>query len=431
MITEIMERHIKSICNEYASYVVEKLSSKYEFDAEEAMRELELPIIKRDEPAAPRRKALVAEKKSKPEKRLVPSIPLPFCGKVIDGWCKAIVKNNKLYTQCTNSPTKDEICTKCDNLLKKDGELPFGLITSRMECDIFSYKDNKGNVPLPYTVIMAKMDITREKAIEEAAKFGITIPEEHFVVVEKARGRPKKDVAEKSDDDETDKKNRGRPKKDKPVKATSKVGDDIIAGLLQQAKDNGEIVEEKSSQSQEETQTQEEETTDKAVEKPAPKTKANKTDKEAEKAAAKAAKEAEKAAAKAAKEAEKTAKEAEKAAAKEAEKEAAKAAKKTNAKEAPAPKKHDDKTPAAPKVDNEEGVSETKSCEQESYSDEEEDGEEQIKVKKFEFQGKKYKRSEPDNILYDWDDDEPVGVWNPNTKTIDELPEDIDEEDDE
>jgi len=428
MIAEIMERHIKSICNEYASYVVEKLSSKYEFDAEEAMRELELPTIKHAEPPAPRRKALVAEKKSKPEKRPVPSIPLPFCGKVIDGWCKAIVKNNKLYTQCTNSPTKDEICTKCDNLLKKDGELPFGFITSRMECDIFNYKDNKGNVPVPYTVIMAKMDITREKAIEEAAKFGITIPEEHFAVVEKARGRPKKDLAEKSDDDETDKKNRGRPKKDKPVKATSKVGDDIIAGLLQQAKDNGEIVEEKSSQSQEETQTQEtqeEETSDKAVEKPAPKTKANKTDKEAEKAAAKAAKEAEKAAAKDAKEAEKAAAKA----AKEAEKEATKAAKKTNAKKAPAPKKDDDKP--APKVDYEEGVFETKSCEQESYSDEEEDGEEQIKVKKFEFQGKKYKRFEPDNILYDWDNDEPVGVWNPNTKTIDELPEDSDEEDDE
>lgn len=421
MINEIMERHIKSICNEYASYVVEKLSSKYAFDAEEAMRELELPTIKRAEPRkAP---APAAEKKTKSVKAPVPTIPLPFCGQVIDGWCKAIVKNNKLYTQCTNSPTKDELCTKCDKLLKKDGELPFGLINSRMECDIFSYKDAKGNAPVPYTVIMAKMDITREKAIEEATKFGITIQEEHFAAVEKARGRPKKDVAEKSDD-ETDKKNRGRPKKDKPVKATSKVGDDIIAGLLQQAKDNGEMVEEKSSQSQDDT-TQEDETSDKEVEKNAPKAnKANKTDK----TAAKAAKEAEKVAAKAAKEAEKAAAKA----AKEAEKEAKAAAKKNNPKEkkAPAPKK-DDKP--APKVDEQQGASETKSCEQEKYSDEEEEEEEEepIKVKKFEFEGKKYKRSEPDNILYDWENDEPVGVWNPNTKTIDQLPEDSDEEDDE
>lgn len=424
MINEIMERHIKSICNEYASYVVQKLSSKYAFDAEEAMRELELPTVKRAEPRT-KAPAAAAEKKTKPVKAPVPSIPLPFCGQVIDGWCKAIVKNNKLYTQCTNSPTKDELCTKCDKLLNKDGELPFGLITSRMECDIFSYKDAKGNAPVPYTVIMAKMDITREKAIEEAAKFGITIQEEHFAVVEKARGRPKKDVAEKSDD-ETDKKNRGRPKKDKPVKATSKVGDDIIAGLLQQAKDNGEIVEEKSSLSQEET-TQEEETSDKEAEKH--KAKTNKADakaaKEAEKAAAKAAKEAEKEAAKAAKEAEKAAAKA----AKEAEKEAKAAAKKNNPKEkkASAPKK-DDK-PAPPKVNDEDGVSETKSCEQENYSEEEEE-EQPIKVKKFEFQGKKYKLSEPDNILYDWDNDEPVGTWNPNTKTIDELPEDDEDEDD-
>ena len=44
--------------------------------------------------------------------------------------------------------------------------------------------------------------------------------------------------------------------------------------------------------------------------------------------------------------------------------------------------------------------------------------EEPITVKKFEYKGKKYKLSS-DNTLYDWDNDEPIGIWNPKTKMID------------
>lgn len=442
MITEIMERHIKSMCSEYGSYIVKKLSEKYGFDAEEASREVELPSVKRVDVAAPRRKD-VTEKKpkaaaaAKAEKAPVPSIPLPFCGKAVDGWCVAIVKNNKLYTQCTNTPSSDDgLCKKCVKLVEKDGELPFGLIASRLDCD--TYKDSKDNAPISYAAVMAKLNITREAAEAEAAKFGLTIPEEQFVVVEKSRGRPKKEAAEKSSDDENSEKSekkRGRPKKDKPMKATSKVGDDIIAGLLSQAKANGEIEDDadsnpSSSNSGNDEASSEAETVAPVV---APKAAAKKPKQSAEdKAATKAAKEAEKAAAKAAKEAAKAAKEAEK------KPKATKVAEKKADIVPPVPVVAAVAAVADPKPIAG-GVAETKpstedesSCEEEEYSEEDDDAAaEEIKVKKFEHEGKKYKRSEPDNILYDWETDEPVGVWNEKTKTIDEMPSESEEEDDE
>lgn len=464
MISEIMERHIKSICSEYGTYIVNKLSVKYGFDAEAEIRELELPSIKIAE-AAPRRKD-VTEKKpkaAKVEKAPVPSIPLPFCGKAVEGWCSAIVKNNKLYTQCTNTAT-GLLCKKCTKISEKEGSLPFGIISSRLECEPMSYKDPKGNAPVLYSAVMAKLNITREEAEAEAAKFGLTIPEEQFAVVEKARGRPKKEIAEKSDDEKGEKKARGRPKKDKPVKASSKAGDDIIAGLLMEAKDNETDDDAAASDSQSSNEAELVSGAKAAVEKvmkevadkkQAKEKKPKQTDEE--KAAAKAAKEAEKAAAKeaekaakaAAKEAEKAAKEAEKAAAKaakEAEKTAKAKVEKPKAAKAVAEKPEPvaaaaaaPPAAAAKPLKGGVGVPESKgnddasssSCEEESY-DEESEEEEAVTVKKFEHAGKKYKISTKDNILYDWDDDEPVGVWNPKTKTIDELPEeDSEEEDDE
>ena len=466
MISEIMERHIKSICSEYGTYIVNKLSEKYGFSAEEANRELELPSIKI---AEPNRRKDVTEKKPKAVKVVdapAPSIPLPFCGKVVDSWCTAIVKNNKLYTQCTNTPVANGMCKKCSKILEKEGELPFGSISSRVECEPMSYKDAKGNVPVLYSVIMTKLNITREVAETEAAKFGLTIPEEQFAVIEKSRGRPKKEATEKSSDDEAatgEKKPRGRPKKEKLAKTTSKAGDDIIAGLLKEAKDNDNEVEEEASVSNSSDAESEEKPVAAVPEKPktvAKKPKQTEAEKAAAKEAAKAAKEAEKEAAKAAKEAEKAAAKA----AKEAEKTAAKAATKA------APKTEKPKTKAAPVVvveepkvvaaatssdddeeqaeeyenssDDEEvaataataptktkagGVAESKGDD----ASEEEEEEEDETLKKFEHAGKKYKISTMSNLLYDWDNNEPVGVWNPKTKKIDELPSDDSSEEEE
>ncbi len=431
MISDIMERHIKSICSEYGTHIVKELSEKYKFDAEEAIRTLDMSVdIKRNETTNKRKTNTNTEKKDKKEKetRIVPSIPLPFCGLIVETWCKAIIKNNNLYTQCTNKPDDDSICKKCS----KNETLPFGLITDRIDTE---FKDKKGNAPVAYAIVMKKMNIERETAVAEALKFGWTIPEEQFIIPEKSRGRPKKTEAEKSESDDDDKKTkRGRPKKDKPTKASSQAGDDIIANLLakaqnKQAEEEKEIPEENSQSEHSQTDASQSEASE-APKAPAKDKEAEKAAKEAEKAAAKAlkeaAKEAEKAAAKAIKEAEK--------AAAKALKEATKAAKET-AKVKEVIKKAENVTKVVvptTTTNEDKELQQEKVSEEESSEDEEDEEEEKaVKVTKFEHDGKKYKLSSDNNILYGWDDDEPVGVWNAKTKQIESLPEDSEEEDEE
>ncbi len=429
-----MERHIQNLCVEYASNVIRDLGAKYNFDAEEAISGLELPTIKRTDVVPARRRKEVTEK-TKKETRVVPSIPLPFCGVVNESWCNAIIKNNKLFTQCTNKKNEEnKYCKKCSKLADKEGgNVPFGEINTRLEGDVMEFTDPKGVKVVPYSVIMKKLNITQETAETEAAKFGWTINPKQFVVPEKSRGRPKKSSDEESsnDNEKAASSKRGRPKKDKPMKASSQVGDDIIAGLLAQA--NADATAEEADVSEEEKHIVAE-TVVVAVKQTKAKTVSKSNDD-------KAVKQAEKDAAKAAKAAEKATKDAEKAAAKAAEKaakDAEKAAK--DAEKAAAPKadkikatKNNNKTKstenAQPPADEKKEVVENSQEESDSDSD---DDEEVIKVKKFEFEGKKYKRSEPDNVLYDWDTNEPIGIWNPKTNKIEEINnEDEDEEDDE
>lgn len=402
IISDIMERHIKNICTEVLDIAVRQLGNKYGFDHEKAIAELNLPTFKRTE-AISRRKD--ANDKSKKTPNNVPAIPLPFCGVINDTWCHAIVKNSKLFTQCTNLKNEQgDYCKKCSKIAAKEGSMPFGDIQERIECPLMEFKDPKGVQVVPYAVVMKKLNITPETAIAEAAKFGWTIDEAQFNLPEKARGRPKKNNDEESSQEEKTAAKRGRPKKDKPLKASSKVGDDIIAGLLAQAKSQSDDDESESNSPHHAPPP-----AHAATAAPAAPAAAPKMNKE-QKAAAKAAKEAEKEAAKAAKDAAKAAKEA-----KAAEKNATKT-------------KKDDKKitkpPTPPPTQSEENS-------QDDDDEEEEETAQEIKVKKFEFKGKLYKRSEPDNILYDWENDEPVGVWNPKTNKIDQLPSEDDDEEDE
>ena len=47
-----------------------------------------------------------------------------------------------------------------------------------------------------------------------------------------------------------------------------------------------------------------------------------------------------------------------------------------------------------------------------------------MKVRKFEHDGTTYLRDENTNILYDLESQDEVGIWNPETKSIDELEDD-------
>ena len=56
-------------------------------------------------------------------------------------------------------------------------------------------------------------------------------------------------------------------------------------------------------------------------------------------------------------------------------------------------------------------------------TDEDEDEEEEVKVKPFQHKGKTYYRSPADNLLYDTETSECIGIWNEVTQEIDDVAE--------
>lgn len=390
---------LEEVCKDYAHELLKSVSDRRGMSLENLLEGVDFPRLERVEKVV--KEKVVKEKVVKKSVDL-PKVVLPFLG-ILDDCCKGVIRNHNLYTQCVGIPKSGDLCNKCVKSQEKGKFL--GLITSRVVGEIvFKTANDKDAKISPYVDVCGKLNISKDEAVAEASRFGWTLSDDYFEEKEKVRGRPKKSAKDTTVEENGEGKKRGRPKKDKKVVSNVENGDNLIAKLVAEISNDDKS----SSPSAED---------DDEVPVDAPKVVAvsvapKKVDKEAEKAAKKAAKEAEKEAKKAAKDAEKAAKEAEKAA-KEAEKEAKKA--KKMEKEPKATKKV--ATPSPPPVESED-------------ISEEEEAPKVVTVKKFEFGGKRYKLSS-ENILYDWETDEPVGIWNADKKCIEEYENSSEEDEDE
>jgi hypothetical protein len=162
---------------------------------------------------------------------------LPFCGKILNS-CLGIKLNYGLYSQCMNDRDGNgRYCKTCEKQGKKNstGKPTYGDITERMDV---SWRDKKGKEAVRYANVMDKLEITREMAEKSASGWGIVIPELEFEIKEVKLGRPKKSVAVSDTDSEAsvEPKKRGRPRKEKSVISELSPGDDLIAGLIKEAK---------------------------------------------------------------------------------------------------------------------------------------------------------------------------------------------------
>lgn len=118
---------------------------------------------------------------------------LPWCGIVDEPCCIAIKNNKKLYTQCTNLKQDSLYCKNCAKIIKKNGDVPqYGTVEDRLKCGILEYIDPKGNRTIPWVDVLNKNKVNKEHILDEAKLLGWTIPECHFVVQKRKRGRPAK-----------------------------------------------------------------------------------------------------------------------------------------------------------------------------------------------------------------------------------------------
>ena len=371
------ERACQTMVLESVRQAVEFMSDKYGFDAEDAMHYMK---ISRKE-VAPKPKK---ERKSPAPKRVKPSIPLPFCGKIFEDACFGIRVNHGLHTQCNNAKVDDcDYCKTCG-------------VQATTSC---TDKPNAGDIRdrgasewissskiVSYGNVMEKLGISREDAERVAAEFGMTIPDEQFAVVKGRRGRPKKDssASSSSDDEDKPKRPRGRPKSSKKVVSTS-AGDDLISQLVASAQ--ADASSDSESDSSMTTQSSQKSPTVNAV---------PKAEKDAVKAALKAEKDAAKAALKAEKDAEK--------AALKAEKDAEKA------------KKIDRPTIVA--VNDTDNDYDLEELQVDSIDSDDEESESELTVVPFEFKGKTYLKDDDGEVYDPVADNKSVGQWDEDTQTI-------------
>lgn len=392
---------VEQVCKDYALSLLKIVSDARGLDFESLLEGVELPRLvfgddKRDKVV---REKVVREKVVREKVvRDLPKCVLPFLG-VLDGCCKGVIRNNNLYTQCLGLPKSDDLCNKC--IKSKDSGKFLGLITDRKVGDVEFSTGAKVVKISSYVDVVRKLNIVKDAAVADALRFGWSLSDDYFEEKEKARGRPKKVAVEC---DKKDDKSRGRPKKDKKVVSSGVEGDDLIAKLVAEvSNDDKSSSSSPSSEDDNEVDVPSDAPRMAAVSVAPKKAKASGAEKELEKAkkvAEKAEKEAEKEAEKAKKVAEKAKKEAEK----------AKKAKKV-------------KTPTPPPMAVAASLEEEDSESSESPA-------KVVTVKKFDFGGKKYKLSS-ENILYDWETDNPVGIWNAEKKCIDEYENSSEEESDE
>jgi hypothetical protein len=431
-LNEVMMSEMAKYTTNVLKEAVKMLSKEYGFKAEEALAKMKIEEMK----------VTKSEKKKTEE----PKMPLPFTGEIKEEWCGAMKQNHGLYSQCTSKKMAEgELCKACKNQEEKKGQPTHGYIRDRLKGELMEYKDAKGKKVVSYGIVMKKLNITQADAEEEAKKFGMTIPADQFEISEKARGRPKSPKDETESD--ADKK-RGRPKKEKKM-VSANAADDLIATLVAQAQQlkitTAKPVDEEHSTSELEEEEEEEEQeqakalAEKELEKEKEQAKAL-AEKELEKATKKAQQEQEKkekaeqvkAAKKAQQEEEKANKKAQQEqekAEKKALQEEEKKAKKAQQEQEKKDKKGKGKAVVEPTKENSKELTEEPIGDEEVSPTKEPAGDEEvsptkeeasISVKKFEFEGKLYLRSE-DDVMYDIKTQEPVGMWNEEEKCIDEI----------
>jgi hypothetical protein len=404
-VSEQLSRQLVNAAQDLAHRCVYECASRYNFDAEEAIRFLGLAMVKLERKSQVSKGKVVKSAKVSAPKA---AFPLPYNGEFNSSFCYALRQNNGLYTQCTGVRKGEaNFCKGCASQMQKTGaEVPeYGTIQQRMEVGVFEYVDPKGRRPVAYTKVMKKYKISKEQVLEEAGKLNININEEHFVEAEEGkRGRPKveKEVKVKGV--------KGRPKKEKKVLEIEGDDEDLFASLVAQANMEEDVVMKKKSSKSDE---------DKEAERLA-----KEAEKEAKRVAAEAAKaaKAEKEAKLAAEKAEKEAKKEQERLAREAKKAEEEAAKKAKEEQRLKEKAEKEAKLAAEKEAKEQAKSQKGGKKVVSKKDEEEEAD---VVKKIEFEGKKYLKSKKTGIIYDYTEyvsngeQVVVGKWNEKTNKID------------
>ena len=428
--------------------------------------------------------------KKKAEKKAKVPFQLPFSKEnVLETGCQGLAYNGGLFTQCPKECMVSlNYCKQCQSETDQYGGTTNGTVAQRLACGLMEFKDPKGRKPVAFLKTMEKKKLSREQVEAEAGKQNLKIDEIHFVAGEKKEKKKKvetvtvaveddllaqlmEDLEEESVDLETldtskaqqqaeekaQKKQQQEAEKAEKAEKAQKIAEEKAAKEAEKAEKAQKIAEEKAAKEAEKAEKAQKIADEKAA-KEAEKAakaqqiadeKAAKAQKIADEKAAKAQQIADEKAAlrsakaqqiadeKAAKEAEKAQKIAEEKAAKEQKIAEEKALKKQQQEEEKAQKK-------------EEGIKKLKDQQKKATTPEKKQKEantsepvvepvvepvavavavapKKVTVKRITIEGKQYLKT-AENLLYDPDTKEEMGIYDPVTNTIKALPNDDEDE---
>jgi len=216
LLNESLNTLITNLAMDLAVRSVMECSKKYNFDGEEAVRELGLNLSQlqiettQSEENSGLPPVMSVRRKTTPNTVILkkskvaaskPAFPLPYNGVINDDTCLGLKNNHGLYTQCElKKITNSDFCKTCAGQSSKNsnGKPDYGTVWERGQVGIMDYRDPNGKGPIHYTKIMKKMGLTQEAVIQEAQRFDITIDPIHFVDPEPTKqvsgkkGRPQK-----------------------------------------------------------------------------------------------------------------------------------------------------------------------------------------------------------------------------------------------
>jgi hypothetical protein len=323
-------------------------------------------------------------------------IILPWCGKD-ELKCVNIKKNGGLYTQCEKLK-EGEYCNVCARSIEKNGGVAkYGTVSDREKCEIMEYVDpSSGKKPSSYSEYMKKNNLTMEEVEQYGKICGVVVPPCHFEENKISRGRPKKEVSVELEN--VEKKKRGRPKKEKQVVANG-AGEELIASLMSLPTAElrcPDVALSESNIERKDEITNKEDSSIPSSESEAPKPPVDKSSADNDEKS-------------------------------EAPQPSADNASADKDKKSEAPKPHVDKDEKIeapqPSADKDEKIE----APQPSADTADDDEDEETVVVKFDINGITYLKSQ-DNVIYDMNTHDALGVWNEETSEIDVLPEEDDEE---
>jgi hypothetical protein len=180
----------KMVLNEKEE-TVKALASRYNFDLADAREWLGLKSVKLQQAKKEEKKKEEKKEQGKQEKCMI----LPFCGKRVEKWCDGLQVQGGLYSQCQTEKKEGSVyCGKCGKQAEKngDGEPNAGTMTARLASAAAgeAFKNKKGQVvgTLKFYKVLAKSGVTQAAAEAAAASVGLEIPEEEWIVTPVVKG---------------------------------------------------------------------------------------------------------------------------------------------------------------------------------------------------------------------------------------------------